>query len=451
MKLPSLIALFSFLMALTLVSLLSISFYVSSKSFFDEELLRDASQRLAAHADVIEQNYHEGTFDHIVTMEEREPGTVYVQFAADGSVLRSSGTFNESLRAEYAAWIDRNPLPRASFVDGRAYAAHPYGGGDGYLFIDQSPERFDEAAGSLLRWTLVTAAASLPLAFFLIILLIRTLTRPITRLSEAAAGIARGDFQARMNWKRRDELGELSRRIDSMAAQLDHYRQSRKQLLASISHDLRTPLTYVKGYAALLKDRFSGDPDVLEQTSVIHQEAVRMERLVQDLFELNHMDEGLRTFHLTPESIVDFLGMMEEQYLPFVQASGHRLHVVVPDVDDMLLVDRERLEQAVYNLLRNAVLYTPEGSEITLGVRHRKERLCLVVEDDGPGLSEEDMLHVWDRFYRGESRTSGSGLGLAIVKQLTESQRGTVHAENQASGGARFLLCFPVFRPGKKQ
>jgi signal transduction histidine kinase len=279
------------------------------------------------------------------------------------------------------------------------------------------------------------------------VLVARRLSRPVREADQAAHRIAAGELGTRLPEPpvaAKDELADLARAINTMAASLERSKGLEQQFLLSVSHDLRTPLTSIRGYAEAISD--GATADVRQAASVITREARRLERLVADLLDLARLDA--RSFSLTPVE-VDLshvaLGAVRA-FEPDAARSGVTVATDVPPEPVTARADPDRLGQVIANLLENAGKFA--RSSIRVQVYAADGRAELAVEDDGPGITDEDLPHVFERLYVAPHRPvrseSGSGLGLAIVRQLVELMGGTVRAGRSPGGGARLTVSLPA-------
>jgi two-component system sensor histidine kinase KdpD len=217
-------------------------------------------------------------------------------------------------------------------------------------------------------------------------------------------------------------------------------------LLASLSHDLKTPLAAIRVSASNLKGRWLGDADRQEQSEVILAEVERLSRLFQNILEMARIDAGavsadVRWVH--PAEIIQAARDQVGQAL-----RHHQVHVHT-DSDDLVRVDPRLTSLALAHVLENAAQYTPAGSRITITVSVSDEKLTVRVRDYGPGIAPVDLPHLFDRFYRGaeaRQRVSGTGMGLPIALGLLAAESGSLWAENCADGGAQFTTVIPADR-----
>ncbi len=280
----------------------------------------------------------------------------------------------------------------------------------------------------------------------------RRISRHVVAAADAAQAIASGDLDARVEGSGRNypELVALGTSINTMAEGLGRARQLERQFLLSISHDLRTPLTSIRGYAEAIAD--GAVPDVGRAASVVVAEAARLERLIRDLLDLAYLDA--RRFSLRPEAL-DLSAVVHQavEALSYeAEAAGLALGVDTGARPVAIVADGDRLAQIVANLVSNALKYA--AGEILVSARvvaHSGGYVAeLSVADDGPGIAAEDLPHIFERLYTSDRRPSraarGTGLGLAIVAELTEAMGGTVAAESPTGpgGGTRVTLRLPV-------
>jgi signal transduction histidine kinase len=296
---------------------------------------------------------------------------------------------------------------------------------------------------------LLAGLGVLILAAGIAVWLARRLTRPIREIERAADQLASGDLSGRADLPPHAdrELVALGATLNTMAAQLEQSRGSQRAFLLSISHDLRTPLTSIRGYAEALADGTldDADPDARKRAAnVITAEARRLERLVRDLLDLSRLDG--REFSLNPRvgDLTEIVRTAAEAFSPQAHELGLQLNIAAGNPVTVEL-DPERLAQIVANLVENALKY----ATATIGVTTQLEaagRVTVVVTDDGPGIPAEEQAQVFERLYTARTtpgRSVGTGLGLAIVRELTTAMGGTASVDAPPGGGTRFVVQLP--------
>jgi signal transduction histidine kinase len=292
---------------------------------------------------------------------------------------------------------------------------------------------------------IVAGGAALLIAALVAWQMSRRMARPLVEAMEATGRIASGDFESRVPIRRSDypEFSNLASSINDMAQRLEDGRARERHLLLAVSHDLRTPLTSIRGFAEAIKDGAIEDDD--EAADVIIAEARRLERLVGDLLDLTKLEAHQMSINVRPTDAAEVVSTTAEGFRPVAARSGLQIVTELPDdsAETLVAADPDRLAQLLANLLENAITFARSTVRVTVtdGVG-----ACVVtVDDDGPGIAEGDLVRVFERFYRadrGPNRHFGSGLGLAIVAELAGAMGGTVRAESPISdhGGSRFVL-----------
>lgn len=298
-----------------------------------------------------------------------------------------------------------------------------------------------EFLSSARRAALASGAVALGLALVLGTLLATHLVSPLRNLIHATERIARGDFAHRLVLRTRDELGKLAQAFNNMAEALARSEAARRQFLANVAHELRTPLSVIRGnLEALLDGAFPLTPESL---APVYEEALHLGELVEDLRTLTLADTG----HLPLAREKVDLGELLAGVVEAVQPVANEEDVTVAltyDPDLFVFADPRRIRQILGNLLSNALRYSPPGSTITVSARRHGNEVWVSVQDQGPGIPEEDLPHIFERFHKADKSRAegGTGLGLAIAKEIVQAHGGRIWAENQ--NGARFTFALPV-------
>jgi len=258
-----------------------------------------------------------------------------------------------------------------------------------------------------------------------------TLTRSLRELTVATRRVAEGELGYQVELHSNDELGDLAKSFNQMSQDLARSNQARRQMTADIAHDLRSPLSVILGYTeALSEGKIEG---TLEVFDVLHQEAQHLSYLIDDLRTLSLADAGELSLNLQPVAPQELLQDVARSYQQQAQEKAIVLRVDASGNVPQVNVDPNRMTQVLSNLVSNALRYTPEGGEIVLGSSFTEDTVTLYVQDNGVGIKEKDLPHIFHRFYRGDNsrqHNGKTGLGLAIVKSLVEVQGGSVSVES---------------------
>lgn len=345
--------------------------------------------------------------------------------------------------------------PVASTVVEEAMPIQSSGQVVGWLIVDNPPAATPRGGYSpendyINRMTNAVVTAALIAMVVAVVIgasLARTLSHPIQELTEATRRIARGALGYQVTVRARDELGALAESFNQMSADLAQATDLRRQMTADIAHELRSPLSVILGYTeALSEAKLPGSADIFQS---LHIEARHLQRLIDDLRLLSLADAGELPLALQPAAPKLLLEQVRMSYAS--QTSRHHVSLSVDAPDDLpdIYVDPDRLAQVLGNLVSNALRYTPARGEIILSAARRGGQVELSVRDTGAGISEENLRHIFDRFYRGDearfSETGESGLGLAIARSIVEAHHGTVAVESVEGKGSTFILSLPVY------
>ena len=319
-------------------------------------------------------------------------------------------------------------LRRTERANGRAngqfFAARLVKGKPFVLFrpVNATADRGTPYVYSLLLAALLGGVLAAAAAF----LLARRIARPVRRVARATSSLARGEHPEPVPVEGGTELETLATAFNDLAVQLQRAREAERSFLLSVSHELKTPLTAIRGYAEAVED---GAIDPKEAAATVAVEAARLERLVKDLLDLARMNKTDFSVHPSEVDLTEVADDAVRRYQSQADTFDVRLSAI-SDGPSPAIADADRVLQVVSNLVENALRVTPAGGEVRVVARPGELR----VEDTGPGLGADEREHAFERFYLheryGRERSVGTGLGLALVKELTEAMGGTVVVES---------------------
>jgi two-component system, OmpR family, sensor kinase len=392
----------------------------------------------------------------VITILNGSTGTVINRLV--GPAVRNAP--RPDLSGVIAAIRSGHLMSGLSTVGGAGYPGYQYrirvisreGGASSVVVVATS---LADLRSTLARVAVVDSVVSLVLLGALIAIgrpVMRVGLRPLTEVDEAAARIGAGDLSVRVpHADEQGEVGHLSRTFNEMAGEIEQaFREQRasderlRRFVSDASHEIRTPLSTIRAYAELLRQgTLPVDPESQRAARRIEAEASRMGALVNDLLLLARLDER-RTEVLAPVEVDEVVSQLAGDTA--ATAPGHR---ITCDVEPHAVVMGEdvQLRQLVGNLLRNAVVHTPEGTTVGAWVRRTDHRVEIVIEDDGPGMPPDVAEHAFERFFRpqpGRARAAGAGLGLAIVDSIATAHNGSVELETAPGRGARFTVSLPA-------
>jgi signal transduction histidine kinase len=233
-----------------------------------------------------------------------------------------------------------------------------------------------------------------------------------------------------------------------MYRQVQNSRQSQKDFVANVSHELKTPLTSIQGFArAILDGTVETEAELQQAATVIENEAGRMDRLVSDLLALAKMDAGTASFSMHKINLVGLLQTAILKFTPLIEKASLRFSTTLPSNNINITGDPDRLMQVLDNLLVNAIKFTPENGQISLDCQIVKNAVEIHVEDTGLGIPPDEQERIFERFYQVDKARSGDrgyGLGLAISKQIVETHGGALSLMSQAGEGSHFMVKLPL-------
>lgn len=299
---------------------------------------------------------------------------------------------------------------------------------------------------SIGRFFVRAGLVAIGIAIILTFFLSRRILSPVKALTSAARQFGKGDFSHRVAYQGKGEMGELALSFNSMAENLEKNEQQRRNMVADVAHELRTPITNLKGYLEAITDGvLKPDDDTIRS---LDEEASSLSRLVGDLQELTLADAGKLKMTMQPEDISHIVKETIASIQP--KAAEKELNVTadLPGELPLVEIDALRIRQVLNNLLSNAIAHTGKGGAVTVTGKPQGDKLVISVTDTGEGIAPEHLPLIFDRFYRvDKSRTratGGSGLGLTIAKRIVEAHGGAIGVTSQLGKGSTFTFSLPV-------
>ncbi len=325
-----------------------------------------------------------------------------------------------------------------------------------YLVVALPRPRVNVNLQALLRDEFIllglrTGAVALALSLVLVFVMGWWISNPLRKIAAAAGSVAAGDAHP-IPLEGPTEVKQLASAFNEMAVRVQTGLQSQRDFVANVSHELKTPLTSIQGFAQAILDGTASTPEALRQAAgVISDEAGRMNRLVLDLLILARLEGGTANLQRVPLDLAALLAGAAERLTPQAKAAQVSLQVAVQPLPE-LTGDGDRLAQVFTNLLDNAIKYTGAGGVVRLTAERRSDFVEVSVADDGPGLSPEDQARIFERFYQADkSRRGGAGrgvgLGLAIAREIVAAHGGTIQVTSAPGKGSTFVVRLPIARP----
>jgi len=307
--------------------------------------------------------------------------------------------------------------------------------------VDHSPLEMDFLA-SVRRATLIGGAIALTVAAVLGTLLATQLSAPLRKLMQATDRIARGELAHRVALRTGSEIGRLAHAMNRMVEALQRSEDARRRLLTDVAHELRTPLTIIQGNLEAMLDGVF--PTSAESLSAVYEETLHLGGMIEDLRDLTLAESGKLALNLERIDLVPLVEHACDALRPTAAEQGVRLDVST-EPELWVLADGRRIRQVLGNVLSNALRFSPAGSVVTVQATRSGHDVLLSIRDQGPGIPEQEIEHIFERFFKGDAARSGpgTGLGLAIAREIVTAHEGTISAESAFGHGTTFHISLP--------
>lgn len=275
---------------------------------------------------------------------------------------------------------------------------------------------------------------------------IRSIIEPLGGITETTRRIADGSYGAQMSKSYDDEIGDLIDAINDMSMRLRQSEKMQTEFISSVSHELRTPLTAINGWAeTIMNGELQNPEDVRKGMNIIVSETHRLTNMVEKLLEFSRISDGRFTLLIEPLDLKEELEDAVFTYREFFRRDGIELRYTdCPEDTVPINGDAERLRQVFCNLLDNAAKHGGQGKRIDVTIRTQEDNAVVVIRDYGPGIPEEELPFVKNKFYKGSSKARGSGIGLAVCQEIVDRHNGQLNIRNAAEGGCEIEIILPM-------
>ena len=322
----------------------------------------------------------------------------------------------------------------------------------GAVYLAESISGAEAAVGDIRRNLIVFAIIISVLVAMLSLVLSLMTTAPINDFIAVSKEISKGNFSAKAKEKGTSELQEMAKALNYMSQELEDFEQNRKKFVSDVSHELKTPLATIKLICDSIVTTDNPEPDMIKEfLGDLSEEVDRLTRLVERLLTLTKMDANQKVKEATPVDFAVMLKAIERKLMPNAHAKNIMLYDDFGDTAlEPVMLDYDKIWEAVYNVTDNAIKYTPEGGFVRMGLGIKNQMIVVTVEDNGQGIPDSEKEHIFDRFYRlDDSRardTGGTGLGLAIAKEAVMLHGGEISVKDGRNGGSIFTITIPYIR-----
>lgn len=405
------------------------------------------------YARVLAMAFNSDMVQHIIMMEENDAGKTVVVQNAQNKILASSQTLTAKMKKQIRLFehttstneklhdhlykddyiVTASPILKDKKVLGRVY-----------LFLDTMPIRniIWQFTVIFILLVFITLFLTTVATFYLS----KRITRPLIEIKRGAEKIASGHSNLVFERKSVDELGDLARSIEKLSEDLNRMKKQRNEFLASVAHELRTPMTFIKGYADIASREKTTSKARAEYLAIIREEIDRLTKLIENLMTLARLEENEFTIEKEEIKLSEVFETVASSMKIILDEKRITLECV-GETQFFVQIDRQRIEQVLTNLLMNAYKYSPPDSKITLQVIKQTDQFKIVIADEGEGIAQAELKHIFEHFYRVDKsrtrNTGGFGLGLSIVEDIVRLHGGTISVESKERVGTAFIVTLP--------
>ena len=312
------------------------------------------------------------------------------------------------------------------------------------IFVNASLEPLDTTISILSNQLIIVSLIVIVLALIIGYFISKRISKPIENMNEDALKLANGDYNFQFdNNSNISEIDTLANTLNYAKKELEHTDELRRDLMANVSHDLKTPLTMIKGYAEMIRDlNYNNEEKRNANLNVIIEESERLNVLVEDILTLSKIQANKDTINKEYFDLVELINNIIKRYSIYKETEGYNFEVNTPD-KVIINADKKKIEQVIYNLINNAINYTGDDNKVIINVIQDK-KIRVEIKDTGNGIKEEELEHIWEKYYHSKKKHKrnviGTGIGLSIVKTILESHKFKYGVISEVGKGTTFYF-----------
>jgi signal transduction histidine kinase len=445
--------------ALIIVTALSVVTIVLFISLFRNPLLyRQTTERLKAVQLVMIERSTEADAPPISTLAERSARTFNVRvvlFSVDHQVLFDTASNEAGLGFPERRRLFKT-LPILRDANGKVwlYSIEKLDDGTSLLVASPRPRlsMVNVFSDEFMPVVVLGGGTALLLSLVVAFLVSGWIANPLQKVVNAARGMPSAEVKP-LEAMGPYEVQELTRAFNSMMARVQASQKSQREFVANVSHEMKTPLTSIQGFSQALLDGTADTKESQQKAAqVIYNESERMHRMVLDLLDLAKLDAGTADMKMSPVNIRALLNAIAEKFTPQSQRAGATIELDLPEDLPSLVADGDRMAQVFTNLTDNALKFTPPGGTVTLSAFIELDKMHITVRDTGAGIPEEDIPHIFQRFYQADparkgGEAHGAGLGLAIAHEIVAAHSGRISVRSRVGAGTTMEVILPIVPP----
>ena len=315
---------------------------------------------------------------------------------------------------------------------------------DGALRFIASTIEVDKTIAKASKYALLVGMFVIMISSIVSLFISNSITKPLKKISYGAEKMATGDFSEKIPKFFDDELGKLADTLNYMSDEIMKNEKLKNEFIASVSHELRTPLTSIKGWSIVLKSSdFQDEEEIKEGLDIIEQEVDRLTHLVEDLLDFSKLLSGKITLKKESTNLTGLILTLSRQLAPRAKNENLTLKINVEENLPDVIVDKNRIKQVFINILDNAKKFTSPGGEI-LSASVVENYIKISIKDTGAGISEEDIIKVKEKFYKGKNSNSSNGIGLSVCDEIIQMHNGTLDIKSKLGEGTEVIVTLPI-------
>ncbi|QUI25459.1 HAMP domain-containing protein [Vallitalea pronyensis] len=323
----------------------------------------------------------------------------------------------------------------------------------GLIFLHAYYPSITNATNPFFRVTLISLLFSLVVSIMLMYLFSRRITKIFQQMNKTAKSIANGNFESRIMIHSNDEFGELATNLNYMAAELGKLEEMRRGFIANISHDFRSPLTSIKGFVQAILDGTIPPENQDKYLNIVLNESNRLTSLTNDILLLAKLENNGITINRTSFDIHNLIREVIIQFEQKIIDKKMEITILIDEKAVFVDADRQKIQRVLYNMIDNAVKFCGKGDRLTIETTKYKEKINISIKDTGPGIKEEDIKYIFNRFHKADRSRGkdkkGTGLGLSIVKEIINAHGETINVNSQLNKGTEFVFTLTLDKGNK--
>lgn len=323
------------------------------------------------------------------------------------------------------------------------------------IYLKSDMKKIDESYARIMSKLWLPVLSSVIIGIVLVSFLTFRVTMPLKEISTASREIAKGNFDNTIDIRSNDEIGDLAKSYNIMAKELAKSEKMKREFIANVTHELRSPITSINGFVQGMLDGTIAQEEYSHYLNIVSAETRRLNKLIQEMLDLSRIESGMFPLNNVPFDLNELIRRVILKFSQTLEEKHIDLEVNLPDEKTMVLADPDRIEQVLQNLFDNAVKFTPQGRHIGIYTETGADTVQVSVQDEGQGIDELDLPYIWDRFYTvDKARTSsknGTGLGLPIVKKILEQHGQNIKVTSQPGQGSVFVFTLALYKNVKRE